>query len=68
MAGWGQFFGAIGNLLPSRRESKQNQIERLIDENSKLSQEEPLSARTADRIGNNLVTIKRLRSEISNIT
>lgn len=67
MAGWGNFLGKIAEWFPGRKESKQNQIERLIDENYRLQQEYPMSDRTADRIARNIERIKRLRSEISNI-
>lgn len=56
------------DYIPGRKESKENQIERLLDENSKLAHKEPLSYRSADRIERNLDTIKRLRSEISKIS
>lgn len=53
--------------IPSKRESNQNKIEKLIDENARLANEEPLSAQTASRISNNLQLIKRLRSQTDRI-
>ncbi len=68
---WGTAIGAVVNKvtqwIPSPKQSKEDQIERLINENAKLAQEEPLSARTANRIGTNLSTIKLLRSQVSHI-
>lgn len=64
--GWdgiGTLIGKLSDWLPGKRESYQNQIERLIDENAKLAKEYPLSAKTADRIANNLDRIKQLRSK-----
>ncbi len=68
--GWdgiGTLIGKVSEWLPGRRESKEGKIERLIDENAKLAQEYPLSAKAADRIGSNLDRIKRLREEIARI-
>ena len=65
--GWGNVAGKIFDWLPGRKESKEGKIERLINENAKLANEEPLSDRTVDRIQRNLSDIKRLRAEVSRI-
>ncbi len=65
--GIGSAIGKVLDWLPGRRESKENKIEKLINENARLAQEEPLSARTANRISVNINTIKQLRSEVSRI-
>lgn len=66
--GIGAVIGKIANWVPNKKESKLNEITRLINENAKLSQEEPLTAKSADRITNNLSRIKLLRSEAERIT
>lgn len=65
--GIGAVIKKVTEWVPSKKESNQNKIERLIDENAKLSQEEPLSVRTASRISDNLSRIKLLRSQTDRI-
>lgn len=65
--GIGAIVSKATQWIPSKKESYQNQIERLTDENAKLAQEEPLSAKTADRITTNLSRIKQLRSQADRI-
>lgn len=66
--GIGAFVKKVVEYIPGRKESKENQIERLTNENVNLAKESPLSAKSADRIHRNLDTIDRLQSEISRIT
>lgn len=65
--GWGSALGKIFDWIPGRKESKENQIQRLLNESSKLAKEIPLSATSAQRISDNASTIKRLRQELSRI-
>ena len=67
MSGWGQVFGKIAEWLPGRRESKQNEIAKLRNENAKLAKEYPLSVQSANRIERNADRIKQLRAEIDRI-
>lgn len=68
---WGTAVGAIANKvtewIPSKKESKQNTIDKLVRENAKLQQESPLSASSASRIQSNADRIKQLRSEVQRI-
>jgi len=65
--GWGNVFGKIFDWLPGRRESKESEIVRLINENAELAKEYPLSINGGNRIVRNANRIKQLRAEISRI-
>lgn len=64
MPGWGNFFGAIGNLIPSRKEMKLNEIEKLIKENERLANEKDFDFM---RFNRNADRIKQLRQEADRI-
>lgn len=66
--GIGAVFSKITQWVPSKRESYQNQIERLLDENADLAKEYPLSSRAAGRIMANVDRIKQLRSKADKIS
>lgn len=61
--GIGAVIGKIANWVPNKRESYLNEIERLENDNAKLSREIPLSSTSSDRILRNLDRIKLLRSQ-----
>ena len=67
MAGWGNVFGKIFDFLPGRRESKQNQIDRLLRENEQIQKKPHLSVRDAEHYSINTDRIKQLRKEIERI-
>jgi hypothetical protein len=68
---WGTAVGAIFNKLtewiPSKRESKQNTIDRLVRENEQLQSKATVSIDDLMLIGRNADRIKQLRSEIQRI-
>lgn len=68
---WGTLGGAVGKLIadwvPSKKESKQNTIDRLLRENAELQKKPTLAAKDLDRIRANAERIKQLRAEISRI-
>lgn len=65
--GIGAVVGKIANWIPGRRESYQNEIERLKNENAKLASEVPLSSRSAGKLTANLDRIKQLRSKADRV-
>lgn len=67
MGGWGDVLSKIFNWIPGRKESKANELERLLNENAEIQQKHPLSFSDVDRLGRNLDRIKLLRSQISKI-
>ena len=67
MAGWGNVFGKIFDWLPGKRESKQNQIDRLLRENEQMQKKPHLSFRDVEHYQFNVDRIKQLRKEIERI-
>ena len=66
--GIGAIVSKVTQWIPSKKESKQNEITRLLNENAKLAQQNPISASAANRIGTNADRIKQLRLEVDRIT
>ena len=67
MPGWGTVFGKIFDFLPSRKETKLNQIERLLRENEQIQKKPHLTVRDADHYQLNIDRIKQLRKELERI-
>jgi len=70
MAGWGQFFGKLGDLLPGRKESIQNEIDKLLRENDGYQEKyrgKALPAVIAGKYGVNADRIKQLRQRLQRI-
>lgn len=66
--GIGAVLKKAGDWFPGKKESKENQIAKLLEENRRLSNETPLQTTTAQRISDNATRVKQLRAEIARIT
>lgn len=67
LPGWGTVAGKIAEWFPGKKESKENNIAKLLRENAQLQRESPLTVATAARIESNAARIKQLREELSRI-
>jgi len=67
MSGWGNFFGKLGDLLPGRKESILNEIDKLQRKNDEYQKEHPMSLITAGKYTVNADRIKQLRTRLARI-
>lgn len=64
---WGTAIGKIFSWIPSKKESKENELERLQRETTQLQGKADFSDSDAVILKRNINRIKQLRSEIKNI-
>lgn len=65
--GWGSVLGKIFSWFQSRKESKENELERLLRETEQLQGKSNFEDSDARILRRNIDRIKQLRSEISKI-
>lgn len=65
--GIGEVLKKLMNWVPSKKESKINELTKLLKENDEIQRHHPLSAIDAGRYARNADRIKQLRGEIDAI-